>query len=32
MVGETHEPIGHMFKDELNEVKCMLNFKNLVGA
>jgi len=23
MVGETHEPICHMLKDELNEVKCM---------
>jgi len=32
MVGETHEPICHVFKDESNEVKCMPNLKNLVGA
>jgi hypothetical protein len=28
----THEPIHHVLKDDLGEVKCMLNFKNLVGA
>jgi hypothetical protein len=32
MVGETHEPICHVLKDELNESKHMPNHKNLVSA
>jgi hypothetical protein len=32
MVGETHELVCHMFKDDLGEVESMPNFKNLAGA
>ncbi len=32
MVGETHEPIHHVFKNKLGEVEHMTNFKNLVSA
>jgi len=32
MVGETHEPICHVLKDESNETKHMPNHKNLVSA
>jgi hypothetical protein len=32
MVGETHELICHVFKNNLGEVEHMPNFKNLDGA
>jgi hypothetical protein len=32
MVGETHEHVCHVFKDNLGEVECKPNFKNLASA
>jgi len=32
MVGETHEHVRHVPKDELGDAKCMPNIKNLASA